>query len=52
MQKHDREPLEEELELYSRQIVLSEIGYDGQMKISNSRVLWDWVGLVPQLHFS
>jgi len=33
-----KELTEEELEAYSRQIVLTDIGYDGQLKLKNSKV--------------
>ena len=35
---------DEELETYSRQIVLADIGYDGQLKLRNARVCLVGVG--------
>ncbi len=39
-----KELTDEELETYSRQIVLSDIGYDGQLKLRNARVCLVGVG--------
>ena len=35
---------DEELETYSRQVVLADIGYDGQLKLRNARVCLIGVG--------
>jgi len=39
-----QELTDEELEIYSRQIVLADIGYDGQLKLRNARVCLVGVG--------
>jgi adenylyltransferase/sulfurtransferase len=39
-----KELTDEELETYSRQIVLGDIGYDGQLKLKNARVCLVGVG--------
>ena len=44
-----KELTDEELETYSRQIVLADIGYDGQLKLKNARVCLVGVGEIPAL---
>jgi adenylyltransferase/sulfurtransferase len=43
-EKMHKELTDEELETYSRQIVLADIGYDGQLKLKNARVCLVGVG--------